>query len=134
MISIRKQFLLRVWCKNSFVSSWKNPSLYCYSLPSPAWVKFREQITAYFILSIYTDHIITHYSALIMFMLDAQTHNSLKCYENVKCNLITFPFVYLWKPYWYYNYCFFSLAAMDPKNQSKLGNPSQYDDKYGLCW
>ena len=29
---------------------------------------------------------------------------------------------------------FFHCAAMDPKNQSQLGNSSQYNDKYGLRW
>ena len=90
-----------------------------------------------------------------MFMLDAQTHNSLKCYENVKCNLITLKILWAIRKsiqnkkkitafisllYTYGNpidiiiIVSFSVAAMDPKNQSKLGNPSQYDDKYGLCW
>ena len=31
-------------------------------------------------------------------------------------------------------YLFFDCAAMDPKNQSQLGNSSQYNDKYGLRW
>ena len=31
-------------------------------------------------------------------------------------------------------YLFFHCAAMDPKNQSQLGNSSQYNDKYGLRW
>ena len=88
-------------------------------------------------------------------MLD--THNSLKCHENVKCNLITlkilckirksiqnrkilllsFPF-YIPRSYIPSNpiniIIIVSFTALDSKNQGKLGNPSQYDDKYGLCW